>query len=123
MSQFQPSRTNVHNERVRRLRILGTGAADPVVEFGPNMTVKLQATGVYRVTFNEAVGTFINLGGYTFGAATPGDVKGQTLTRDTFDATNKQIDLAVWSSGFAADNLQATEYLDVSFIFAETNAP
>jgi hypothetical protein len=121
--QFAPSKSCVHEERVIRIRLLGTGAADPTVEYGPSMTVVHQATGVYRITLNEGRGTFICIGGYVFGAATPGDVKGQTLTRDTWDATNRQLDLAVWSSTFAADDLQATEYLDVSLVFADTNKP
>lgn len=121
--QFAPSKSCVHEERIIRIRLLGTGAADPTVEYGPSMTVLRQATGVYRITLLEGRGLFIGIGGYVFGAATPGDVKGQTLTRDTWDATNKQLDLAVWSSTFAADELQATEYLDVSLVFADTNKP
>jgi hypothetical protein len=121
--QFQPSLSNVHYERVIRIRLLGTGAADPTVEFGPSMTVLRQGVGVHRITLAEARGTFIGIGGYIFGAATPGDVKGQTLTRDTWDATNRQLDIAIWSSVFAADELNATEYLDLTLVFADTNKP
>lgn len=123
MGQFADSKSNVHQERVHRMRLLGTGASAPTVEFCPNVTISRVSAGLYRITWADAVGTFMCIGGYTFGAATPGDVKGQTLTRDTFDTTNKQLDIAVWSSAFAADDLQATEYLDVSFVFAMTNSP
>ena len=125
--QFQTGKTNVHEERVVRLRLLGTGAADPTVEYGQNVTVARQAQGVHRITLADAHGKFICIGGYIFGAATPGDVKGQTLTRDTFtDPTSTArgyIDIAIWSSTFAADDLQVTEYLDLSLVFADTNAP
>lgn len=121
--QFQTGKTCVHEERIIRIRLLGTGAADPTVEYGPNMTVLRQGVGVHRITLTEGRGTFIGIGGYIFGAATPGDVKGQTLTRDTWDATNRQLDIAIWNSSFAADDLQTTEYLDVSLVFADTNKP
>lgn len=118
-----PSKTNVHEERVLRCRLLGTGVTAPTIEFGPRMSVARVSAGLYRFTFTDAPGTFVTIGGYVFGAATPGDVKGQTLTRDTYDSTNLQIDVAVWSSTFAADDLQTTEYLDIEFVFSALKNP
>lgn len=120
--QHWPSQSSVPGERLYVLRLLGTGAADPTVEIGQGVTVTRTATGVYRVTFNEGPGTFVGIRGYTFGAATPADVKGQTLTRGTLVAATATADayleLSVWSSTFAADNLQTTEYLDVTIAFS-----
>ncbi len=120
--EFSPSRTSVHHERTYRIRLLGTGAADPTVELGQRVTVARQATGVYRITWAQGPGTFIGFA-CGLGAATPGDVKGQTVTRDTYDTTNLQLDIALWSSTFAADDLQATEYMDLHIVFAETVNP
>lgn len=115
-----PGRTDVDNEQVRQLRLLGTGAANPTVEFGREVTVVRQSAGLLRITF-ASPGTFIAIRGYVFGAATPGDVKGQTLTRKTYTAATSTaagfLDVAIWSSTFAADDLQATEYLDLALVF------
>lgn len=121
---FSPSRTSVGNERVHQFRLLGTGAADPTVELGPSgATVTHQATGVYRITMPSGSGTFVGVRGYMFGAATPGDVKGQTCTRDTYTVPTATalgfLDISVWSSTFSADDLQATEYLDIAIVMAQ----
>lgn len=120
-----PPKSTIQDERHYRIRLLGTGAADPTVQFGP-VTVTHQATGVYRITFPKNPGTFIGLVGMpAFGAETPGDVKGQTCTRDTWTAPTASasgyLDVSVWSSAFAADDLQATEYLDLTIAFSESS--
>lgn len=122
MAQHYPSLSSVPGERLYQLRVLGTGAADPTVEVGQGMTVARTGTGAYRITFTDGPGTFIGIAGYIFGAATPGDVKGQTLTRDTWTTPTSTadgfLDVAVWNSSFAADDLQATEYLDIRISFS-----
>ena len=124
--QYSPGKTSLPDERIVRVRLLGTGAADPTVQVvGPRVTVTRTAAGVYKFVFNDGMGTFIGLGAPRFGAATPGDVKGQTCTRGAYtDATATAagfISISVWSSTFAADDLQATEFLDLSFIFSENS--
>jgi hypothetical protein len=120
--QHTPSLSSVPGERLYRIRLLGTGAADPTVEIGQGVTVTRTASGVYKVTFTDGPGTFVGIAGYVFGAATPGDVKGQTLTRSTYTVPTSTADgflsLSVWSSAFAADDLQTTEYLDVTIAFS-----
>lgn len=125
MADFAVTRSTIPDERLYAIRLLGTGAADPTVEIGQGITAPRQAAGVYRVTFAKNPGTFIGIRGHAFGAATPGDVKGQTLTRDTFTAATATasgyLDIAVWSSTFAADDLQTTEYLDLTIAFSENS--
>jgi len=121
---FSPSRTSVDDERLYVFRLLGTGAADVTIELGPSgATVTRQGVGVHRITMPAGSGTFVGVRGYMFGAATPGDVKGQTVTRDTYTAPTATargfLDIAIWSSTFAADELQATEYLDITLAFSE----
>jgi hypothetical protein len=126
MSRAQnPSKSSVLEERVYRLRLLGTGAADPTVEVGVGMTVTQTGVGVIKVAFNEAPGHFVNFH-YGLGAATPSDVKGHTVTRDTYTAPTSSadgfIEFSVWNASEAADELQATEYLDLTIAFAECPA-
>ncbi len=116
------TKTNIPEERIYRVRILGTGAADPTKELGNGVTVTRTAEGVYKFSFDANPGAFVQVGGYIFGDTTPGDVKGHTLTRDTYTSpsgsTDGYVEVSVWDSTFAADDLDATEYLDISFVFA-----
>lgn len=125
MQQFD-TKTNVAGERLYQVRILGTGAANPTKEIGQGVTVTRTSEGLYRFSFNENPGTFVGIRGYCFGDTTPGDVKGHTLTRDTYVApsgsTDGYIECNVWDSGFATDDLDATEYLDVTFAFSDSSA-
>lgn len=123
--QFNPSRTSVADERKYQIRLLGTGAANPVTQIGRGVVVTRTAVGVFKVAFTEHPGTFINYK-WSFGATTPGDVKGQTCTRGipvTDAAGQVSISVSTWSSAFAADELLATEFLDLEFKFAATTNP
>jgi hypothetical protein len=121
--QFDRVLSSVPDERHYRIRLLGTGAADPTVEVGQKVTVARTAAGVYKITFTDNPGNFIGMGAPMFGAATPADVKGQTCTRGTYTAPTATasgfISVSVWSSTFSADDLQATEYLDLDIVFTE----
>lgn len=123
--QFDKMLSSVPDERHIRVRLLGTGAADPTVELGQRVTVTRSAEGVYKITFDEGQGTFVGMNSPMFGAATPADVKGHTCTRDTYTAPTATaagfIEISVWGSTFAAEDLQATEYLDLDFIFSQNS--
>lgn len=121
-ADFSGGRSTVHNERVYRLRLLGTGAANPTVEVGQRVTVAWVSTGLYRLTWGEGPGTFIGWH-YGLGAATTGDLKGYTAVRDTYDTTNHQLDVAVYNSSFTLADLAANQYIDVAIVFAESSSP
>ncbi len=112
--------------RAHHVRLLGTGASTPTKELGRNITVTRPAAGRYLLTWHNTQnpGTFIGMQA-TLGAATPGDVKGHTTTRDTFTAqsgdTGASLEVSLWDSTFAADDLQATEYMDIVVWFKTVN--
>jgi hypothetical protein len=126
MIEYRGTTSSIPEEKHYRFRLLGTGAADPTVEVGPaSVRVTLTATGVYKIAWPivDGPGNFIGfVGAPMFGAATPADVKGQTCTRSTYTAPTETaggfLSISVWSSTFAADNLQATEYLDFTIAFS-----
>lgn len=122
MADLSPTKTSVHEERVYRIRILGTGAADPTVEVGQGVTVAETATGVYEITWAKGPGTFIGWS-CSFGAATPADLKGYTAVRDTYDTTNFVLAISVFDSSNAAADLAANQYADITVVFAETSSP
>lgn len=119
------TKTNIPSERLYRVRLLGTGAAVPTKQVGPGVTVTRTGAGVLRFSFNENPGTFVGVAGHCFGAATPGDMAGHTLLRDTYVAPTSSADgyveLTVADAADAADDLEADEYLDVTFAFSENS--
>lgn len=117
-ADMSPGRSSVHYERTFRVRLLGTGAANPTVEVGQGLTVAWVSTGLYRITWPEGPGVFV---GFIpgLGAATTGDLKGYTVVRDTYDTTNHQIDVAVYNASNNLADLAANQYLDLTIIFAE----
>lgn len=120
---FSPSRTSIAEERLIRVGITGTGAADPTRRAGPGVAVTRTAQGVYRYTFADNPGTFVGLAGNpALGADTPSGVKGYSVTRDTYTSpasgADGYIELSVWDASNAAVDLAAAQYMDVTFVFA-----
>lgn len=108
--------------RIHHVRLLGTGSSTPTKEIGHGITVSRTAAGVYKCQWalGASPGTFL---GFTWGlgASTPGDVKGHTVTRSTITAETSSagyfISVSLWNASDAADDLQATEYMDLTFHF------
>jgi len=123
MQSHSNTKTNVAEERLYRCRILGTGAANPTKQVGSGITVTRTAEGVYKFAFVGKPGTFLGIAGHAFGAATPSDVKGHSISRDTYtepaSGAAGYVEVSVWDASNAADDLDANEYLDICFAFAE----
>lgn len=121
--QFK-SRTNVPEERVYQVRLLGVNGANPTKEFGPGVTVTRQNEGIYRFSFDDNPGEFVGIRGYCFGDTTPADVKSKELSRGAYTApsgtTDGYVDCHIFESG-TLDDIEATEYLDITFVFAAQN--
>lgn len=119
---YSKSLSNIAEERLVRVGITGTGAADPTRRAGPGVTVSRTSEGVLKFSFNENPGTFVGVAGFAFRADTPSDVAGYTIAGDTYVApsgsTDGYIELTVVNASDAADDLEALEYLDVTFVFA-----
>lgn len=120
MSDFFPIRTNQPEARDYLIRILGANGADPTEQLGPDVAITRTGEGAYRITWAQEPGIFVGVAGYCFGAATPADLKGYTVVRDTYDSTNKRLDLVVYDSSFAAADIIADQYLDLTVRFTTT---
>jgi len=120
--QFYDDKTSLAEKREYECSFTGTGAANPTKRYGQGITFTRTASGVYRATFAEHPGAFVKIGGYAFGADTPSAVKGYTLTRGVFVAPTSSalgyLEMSVWNSSFAAADLAALQYLDVTLVFA-----
>ena len=117
------SKTSLLGERLIHVGITGAGTSAPTVRGGHGVTVTRTGTGVIKFSFVDNPGTFVGIRGYMFGADTPGDVKGYTVTRDTYTApsgsTKGFVEVSLWNSSFAAVDLgSGDEYLDITFAFS-----
>lgn len=99
------------------IRILGVDDANPTEQIGNGVAITRTAEGVYRITWAANPGVFVGVKGYMFGAATMSDVKGYTATRDTYDSTSFILDVSTWNSSFAAADIIANQYLDITVAF------
>lgn len=91
---------------------------------GNGMTVAWSATGVVKVTWNENPVNFLGVIGSGFQATTASAVKGYTMTCPnalTAGANGSySILLSIWNSLFAAADLTALQWLNVTFAFKST---
>lgn len=125
--QFYPfPKTSIPDERTYRIRILGVNNADPTEQLGQGVAVTRTGEGAYRVTFAESPGTFVGWS-CSFGAATPGDLKGYTAVRDTLTAqsgaTLGYLDFVVYNSSFSAADLVGDQYADIAIVFSTNTDP
>jgi hypothetical protein len=116
------TKTNIAEERRYRARYLGVNGADPTLEVGSaGFVVTRTGEGEYLATWSSNPGVFIGWVPPGFGAATPGDLKGYTAVRDTYDSSTFSIAFIVYNSSFSAADLIANQYMDLEFVFAESS--
>lgn len=121
MSQaFEPtfSEPKLH---VYHVRLLGTGAAAPTKVLGTGITVTRTAEGRYLLTWAENPYVFAGL---TWGlqGTTQGNVKGHTVTCGAYPQTASTYTLEVdlWDSTFAAEDLEDAEWMTLDIAFKRT---
>lgn len=103
------------------IRLLGTGAAAPTREepaASSGITVTRSGVGAYTLTWAENPGNFVNCS-YMIGAATPANVAGHTVIRDTF--ASLALPIVLYNASDAAHDLAASEYIDLTVRFKRTN--
>lgn len=85
---------------------------------GSGITISRTGTGAYRLTWSDNPGVFQGWS-CNLGAATPVDLAGHTVIRDTYDATNFILDFVVYNASDAAHDLAALEYADITVDFKD----
>lgn len=100
------------------MRMVGTGASAPTVVEGKGFSSAITRTsaGLYKLTLLDDPGTFL---GATpmLQAATPADIDGHSVVADTYDSTNKTIEVLLSDPTPAAHDLAASEWLTVILWF------
>jgi hypothetical protein len=90
-------------------------------ECAAGITITRTSAGIVKLTFKSAPGNFIGLDGWSFQAATPGDVKAHVLVADTYDEAGKFIELHIFDSGTLHD-MSTSEWLSFTLKFKRTKA-
>jgi len=117
-----PVRSSEPESRERTIRLLGVNNADPTKEVGKGVTVTRTAEGVYLITWTRDPGYFMGVKGYMFGGLVAADCKGYTATRGLYSATAYTLSISVWNSTFAAADIIADQYLDITIAFKATSS-
>jgi hypothetical protein len=97
------------------VRLLGTGASAPTLQFGKNVSISRTGVGAYRLTFVDPPGTYVN---FTYGleATTQSAMFGCTVVGKytaQSGSTPARLDIALASGGTtpAARELAAAEWI------------
>lgn len=115
-----PVRTSVPEVRAYPVRIEGAGAANPDKELGPGVTVTWVSTGRYRFTWGDHPGTWVGAPKPGLQATTPADVDTWDAVFGAWDATNKRIDVYVYSSAGNLADLAAASWMYIEPRFKQT---
>ena len=104
-----------------KLRLLGetTGPTVSIDEgSSQGVSVAYSATGIYTLTWGDSPGKFVSAQA-SLGAATPADLAGHTVIRDTY--ASLALAFSVFNAADAAHALVDDEYLDVEVTFQRTS--
>ena len=125
-----PTLTNVPEERLYQACIQGAAAADPV-SVGAGLfsqgfkSITRLGAGRILFTWRDNPGVFVGTRGEMLADnAAQANVKGWTVTRGIYSNANGvfTLEIDVWNSAFAAADLAATSFLDITFVFKATQA-
>lgn len=118
MSRF-PLRGNLPELQAHVVTMVGTGASAPTKVFGPKVTITRTGAGDYRLTWSQNPGTYVATM-HSLRAATESDNKGHTLIVGSWSAANLTLDITLWDSAFAAEDLEANEWIELMVLFKPT---
>lgn len=123
MAAAHPKKANRPHIVDYHIRLLGANGADATIEEGAGIkSVARTGEGAYTVTFQQDPGLFCNWC-FGFGAVTHADVKGYSVVRGVpvaaSGSTPATITFVVYDSTFAAADIIAAQYLDITFSYSE----
>lgn len=117
---FWDQQVNEPEVRSYKLRAVGGSAtiSTDTDGGGSGVTISRTGTGAYRLTWADNPGEF--QGWHCgLGAATPANLAGHTVVRDTYDESAYTLDFVLYNSSFAAHDLAASEYFDITVDFRD----
>ena len=123
MAAPHPKRANRSHVVDYHLRLLGLVSSDLIIEEGSGVkSVARTGTGAYTITFQHDPGLFVNWN-TGLGAVTLADLKGYTICRGVHvpatSTASATLAFAVFNSSFAAADLIAAQYIDLTLSYSE----
>lgn len=119
MAAGHPKKANRPHVVDYHVRLLGANNADFTNQEGALIkSVARTGEGLYTITWAQDPGLFCNWN-FGFGALVPADLKGYTVVRGVYSATAFTLAFEVYNSSFAAADLIADQYLDLTLSFSE----
>lgn len=100
------------------IRAVGGSSAITKVT-GTGLTVTRTGAGAYLVTWAENPGTHLT-NQYGLSATTPGDLAGHTVIFGAYNATARTLAFVLYNASFAAHDLAALEWVDLTIRFKRT---
>jgi ribose 5-phosphate isomerase RpiB len=116
-----PLRGSLPELQAHVVTMVGTGAAAPTKVFGNGVTITRTGAGDYRLTWAENPGVYVATV-HSLRAATESDNKGHTLVMGSWSTSAWTLDLTLWDSAFAAEDLEANEWIELVVFFKPTSA-
>jgi len=118
-ADFYDDKSTIPETRKYKIRLLGANGANPTEQLGQGVAVTRTGEGAYLITWASNPGIFVGWS-IGFGAATPADLAGYTAVRDTYSSNT--LAFVVYNSSFAAADLIADQYADITVEFSEAAA-
>lgn len=121
-SSFYKEMIDVPEPRERFIRLVGTGASAPTAAAGTGAGVTITYVGVgdYKIKYTENPGTYLGIKGFTLESATGTDLKNFSVVFKDFDATNKVVEVLIFSGAGAATDLTTAQSLSLTVLFKQT---
>lgn len=114
-----PLRGNLAELNAEVVTMVGTGASAPTKVYGPGVTITRTGAGDYRLTWAEAPGNYVATMA-SLRATTESDNKGHTVIVGAWSAANRTLDVTLWDASDAAEDLEASEWLELVVLFKST---
>ena len=107
--------------KAHMVRLIGGAASiakdgDAPAAGGYGITATRTGTGAYKLAWGANPGVFQGWS-CDLGAATPANLAGHTVVRDTYDASAHELDFSLFNASDAAHDLANNEYVDIVVYF------
>ncbi len=114
-----PLRGSLPELQAHVVTMVGTGASAPTKVYGNGVTITRTGAGDYRLTWAENPGTYVATSA-TLRAATESDNKGHTIVMGSWSTSAWTLDLTLWDASDAAEDLEASEWIELVVWFKPT---
>lgn len=104
------------------VKFTGAGAAPVVKNFGRGVTCTRIGVGIVNLVFDEAMGTYVGIGGPAFEATTIAALKGYTMVAGVYSATTRTLTINITNAADTLADLAVLQQVGFKVFFKRANA-